>query len=658
MRFITQHIKWLLLHIVLLLILFLVYRMYTFNKFNVTHEPFAWKMLWYAFRYDMRMISIVVLPVLLFSGFKGLSPFNNKGAKKLWQVYFTIAYILILLFFVSDFQYYAYRTTRLDAEIISFMKDAAISAKMVWQSYPVLIILAILAIVIIAVFVLIKLIHKWASKFSMVNSKRNKVVASMVFGFLLAFSIYGKLGQFPLRWSDAFAQNNDYRAMMSLNPMQSFFSSLKFTQPVTKASSVLPYYSYVQKALQLPSTDTTTLNYTRNFVGNNAANKPNIVVVLCESFSMYKSSMTGNPLNATPYFNALSKEGIFFTNCFSPAYGTARGVWATITGVPDVTQVKTASRNPRAVNQYSIMSSFKDYEKYYFLGGDATWANIRGLLKNNIDNLHLYEEPDYESSSVDVWGISDRSLFTEATNKLNKVKAPFFTIIQTSSNHRPFTIPQKDRTDMGILNKPLDSLLKFGFNVESNLERTNAEYNSVRYMDFCINEFIQNAKKQAWYNNTIFLFVGDHGIRGQGASMIPKVYTEKGLTCQHIPMLIYSPLLKPAQYDFPCSQLDVLPTLAGLANISYKNTALGRDVLKVASDSTALKYAFIMDHDRKEYGLVMDGHYYVKTLDGRSKELLPLKPGNSPIQSINFYDNLTEGLMRSSNYLIFNNKNK
>ncbi len=658
MRFLTQHIKWLLLHVLLLLVLFITYRLFIFQKFNVTHEPFHWKMLWYAFRYDIRVIGILLLPVFLITGFTTLSPFNNNGAKKFWQVYLTIAYIIVLLFFVSDYQYYAYRTTRLDAEIISFMKDAAISAKMVWQSYPVLTVLLFLVIIIAILFFLIKKIFKWSTTFTPLKYKPNKPIASVIFGLLLAFGIYGKLGQFPLRWSDAFAQNNDYRAMMSLNPMQSFFSSLKFTQPETKASSVLPYYSYVQQALQLPNTDTTKLNFERNITGNPNANKPNIVVVLCESFSMYKSSMTGNPLNATPYFNELRKEGIFFSNCFSPAYGTARGVWATITGIPDVTQIKSASRNPRAVNQHSIFNDFNGYEKYYFIGGDATWANIRGLIKNNVNNLHLYEEPDYTSKSVDVWGISDRSLFTEASNKMNKVKNPFFTIIQTSSNHRPFTIPQRDANELGILNKPLDSLLKFGFNVESNVTKTNAEFNSVRYMDFCINEFLQNAKKQAWYNNTIFLFVGDHGIRGQGANMIPKVYTDKGLTCQHIPMLIYSPLVQPMQYDFPCSQLDVLPTLAGLANINYKNTTLGRDILKVAKDSTALKYAFIMDHDRKEYGLMYDGHYFVKSLNGTKHELVPIKAGNKPSKPYSFYHNLTEGLLQSSNYLIFNNKNK
>ncbi|MBK8953403.1 MAG: sulfatase-like hydrolase/transferase [Chitinophagaceae bacterium] len=75
--------------------------------------------------------------------------------------------------------------------------------------------------------------------------------------------------------------------------------------------------------------DSNTLNFTRTIqqADSASATQPNIVLVICESFSAYKSSMWGNPLNTTPYFNELCKKGVFFKNCFSPAYGTARGIW-------------------------------------------------------------------------------------------------------------------------------------------------------------------------------------------------------------------------------------------------------------------------------------------------------------------------------------------
>ena len=144
--------------------------------------------------------------------------------------------------------------------------------------------------------------------------------------------------------------------------------------------------------------DSLTLNYTREYrFADTPVRKPNVVVVICESFSAYMSSMYGNPLNTTPYFNSLCQQGVFFNRCFTPAFGTARGVWAVITGIPDVEQAKTASRNPLAVDQHTIINDFNGYEKFYFLGGSITWANIRGLLNNNIAGLQIFEEEQFRS---------------------------------------------------------------------------------------------------------------------------------------------------------------------------------------------------------------------------------------------------------------------
>ncbi len=93
------------------------------------------------------------------------------------------------------------------------------------------------------------------------------------------------------------------------------------------------------------------------------------------------------------------EKGIFFDQCFTPSYGTARGVWAVLTGIPDVGQANsTTSRNPAAVNQHTIINDFAGYEKFYFIGGSASWANIRGLLTDNIQGLHLYEQDRLQSA--------------------------------------------------------------------------------------------------------------------------------------------------------------------------------------------------------------------------------------------------------------------
>jgi phosphoglycerol transferase MdoB-like AlkP superfamily enzyme len=652
----TQHIKWILLNFLFLFLIFTCYRLFLFKKFAPSNNVISFGTIWYGLRYDLRTILVILLPIYLLTGFTYISPFRNANTRPFWTKFLTFIYTLIIVVFVLDYQWYAYRSNRLDGELIGLAKDAGISLKMVWQSYPVVKILFAFIITFYLIKYLVKKIMQRSNKFSTYTLKPYKGILSTFFTILIMGFIYGKISQFPLRWSDAFSLNNDFKATMALNPFQSFFSSLKFAEEKPNIENTKKYYKTIAAAFQLPQSDT-GLNFTRIVQNPKNPNPPNVVIVLCESFSYYKSSMSGNPLNATPFFNQLSKEGAFFSNCFSPAYGTARGVWATITGIPDVTQTKTATRNPKAVKQHTIMNDFDGYQKNYFIGGDATWANIRGLIKNNIDGVKLYEQFDYNSPVIDVWGVSDRDLFTEATKVLNNNRKPFISIIQTADNHKPYSIPKKDGLDMGLQNKPLDSLLQYGFNIEKNAKKTNEEFNALRYFDFCINEFITNAKKETWFNNTIFLFVGDHGLRGNSGTLLPKVYNEKGLTCEHIPMLIYGPnFVQPAQYDFPCSQLDVLPTVAGLAGISYKNSTLGRDILKVAKDSTAPKFAFIFDHDTKEYGVIAHNNYYVKQLKGKKEELLPINPAMPSNTPISYYQNLANGILETSKWLMFNNK--
>ncbi|MEI9958201.1 MAG: sulfatase-like hydrolase/transferase [Ferruginibacter sp.] len=258
-----------------------------------------------------------------------------------------------------------------------------------------------------------------------------------------------------MRWSDAFTLTDDFKSNLALNPFQSFFSTLSFRNSSYDIKKLRADYALMAAYLGVQNPDSTQLNFERKFNAADSTHSsasslptsslPNVVLVICESFSAYKSSMYGNPLNTTPYFNELCKNGVFFDRCFTPSYGTARGVWATITGIPDVEDPSTASRNPNAVNQHTIINNFTNYNKYYFLGGSANWANIRGLLTNNILGLHLYEEQDYKSKAVDVWGISDKNLFLEANSVLKEQSKPFFAVIQTADNHRPYTIPKKTR---------------------------------------------------------------------------------------------------------------------------------------------------------------------------------------------------------------------
>lgn len=134
--------------------------------------------------------------------------------------------------------------------------------------------------------------------------------------------------------------------------------------------------------------------------------------------------MSGNPLNTTPFFDSLSRNGIFFERCFTPHFSTARALFAILSGIPDAQLFKFSSRNPEAVIQHTIVDNLVDYEKHYFLGGDAEFGNFEGLLKN-IDGLQMHTGKRQGVPEVNVWGISDKDLFWKLMMYSGKKKAIF-----------------------------------------------------------------------------------------------------------------------------------------------------------------------------------------------------------------------------------------
>lgn len=611
-------------------------------------------------RYDVRIICIFCLLLFILGTVPALHPLDKKWGKRLSFWLWTVAIIIFTLFYVVDFANYAYLSQHMTASILSYLQDAQISMGMVWQTYHVGWIIIALAVSIAILLAIIRLSYNTTLSKQKNATKKSRITWSIIFFLLLGWGIWGDLSQYPLRWSDAFGLGSDYKASVALNPFQSFFSSMQFKKSGYDIQKVKRAYPWMSAYLGVTKPDSTTLNFERNVPAKtNFATPPNVVLVICESFSGYKSSMYGNPLNTTPFFKSMCDKGIFFNRCFTPTYGTARGVWAAITGIPDVELANTSSRNPAYVNQHTIVNNFTGYDKLYFIGGSTSWANIRGLLTNNIDSLHLYEQSDYDAPKIDVWGISDKNLFLEANKKLGQQQKPFFAVIQTADNHRPYTIPDEDKAAFKKINIPLDSAKKYGFeNVD--------EYNAFRYTDFCYQRFMEAASKQPYYNNTIFVFIGDHGIRGDAGNMLPRAWTDQGLSAEHVPLLFYAPgLLKPQTLSYPASQVDVLPTIASMCGVAYQNTTLGQNLLDsslVAGPGSNSKCDFIIDIELKRIGAIQNNLYYSYGLNGTSPEQISSIENNNKIvltDSLrNHYRAITDAFFETAKYMLGNNKKK
>jgi phosphoglycerol transferase MdoB-like AlkP superfamily enzyme len=280
------------------------------------------------------------------------------------------------------------------------------------------------------------------------------------------------------------------------------------------------------------------------------------------------------------------------------------------------------------------------------------------LLKFNIEGLKLYEQEDYNAEKIDVWGISDKNVFLNADKILAQQQKPFFAIIQTADNHRPYTIPHEDLDEFAKVKLPEDSLKKYGY-------ISNEELNAFRYTDFSYQKFIEAAKKHPYFKNTVFVFIGDHGIRGDAGTMFPKAWTQQALTTVHVPLLFYSPLLQPERRATICSQVDVLPSIAGLLSVPYRNTALGRNLFDsgLLKDAFRSSSTFIIDPDEKKIGMVAGDYYYRKVIGKPAFELVSIR-NNEPVPArvfdsvktkLNAY---TEAYYETARYMLYNNKKK
>ena len=635
-------LKWLVGILFTLLVLMALFRILFFISYREGSE-FSWPVFFLGLRFDLRIIGFIGIGALLLSFLPKFDPYLNPGVRKIWFWMWAVVFFLFLVFYASDYYHYDYLQQRLNASVINFLEDAAISFGMMWETYPLITIFLLLVVLLAGFYLFTSATYKRVVAQKLTKRRRffTKAIALLVFG-LFAF---GQVGQYPLRWSDAFRFGDNFKANVALNPFQSFFSTMKFRRSTYDVNKAREYYPVMAEYLGIKNGE--PLSYSRG-VGFKDTITPNIILVICESFSMAKSTMGGNRLDPTPYFNSLTTRGLFFERCFTPSFGTARGVWAVITGIPDVEAPKTASRNPSAVDQKTIINDLQDYRKYYFLGGSTTWANIRGVLTNNINNLEIFEQDDFSSGQEDVWGISDKNLFLEAIKIINRKQGPFFSIIQTANNHRPYTIPAEDVDEFKKVKFDDDTLSKYQF-------QGNDELNAFRYMDFCIEKFMSEARRQPWYDNTLFVFVGDHGLRSAAGNNFPESYTTHGIAAQHVPLLFYGKGVNPRKISNVCSQLDVMPTIASLAMQSYTNTTLGVDL----TDSLQKRVAFISDPDLHTIGCVSDSFYFRRNLHTGTRDFVSVVGGvNTEGMDVHrrWLEQLTEAFYETSRYLLFNNK--
>lgn len=577
-------------------VLFALLRMAFFFGFS-GFEPKAlidtkgvWETLSIGFSFDLRLAILTMLPLALLAWMPRWNLLRSRLLRRIARVYLVAALSVLLLIYIIDFGHYAYLGVRINATVLRFIEDAQISRDMVWQTYPVIwISLGWLVTIALVTLALVRL-----ERFTLDRPRKaiRKLSATWGGALMVVLVLLGILGRVenmnlenpvPLRWSDAFFSGNNQIAALGLNPVLFLYDTGKVGQSRYDEAQVREHYAVMANYLGVDKPDPQTLDFVRHQGPQPykipGSRPPNVMFIMLESLGTSAVGAYGNPINPTPNLDRLATQSWFFEHFYVPVTGTAKTVWASISGVPDVTRQETATRNPLITQQNTLINAFTGYEKIYTIGGNSGWANMNALIRQSIDGVRLFEERDWKSPVVDVWGISDLDLFKETDQILQALPKdkPFFAYVQTAGNHRPFTIP-KSNDGFEVKHPTLAEVQAAG-------SRSVEQYNAVRLLDFNLGRLMEIAKAGGWYENTIFVMFGDHNTRIAQIPFLAPAYEQLGLESNAVPMIIHAPgLIGTRQVKEAVGLVDLLPTVAGMAGLEFRNSGMGRDIQQPARE--------------------------------------------------------------------------
>jgi phosphoglycerol transferase MdoB-like AlkP superfamily enzyme len=300
--------------------------------------------------------------------------------------------------------------------------------------------------------------------------------------------------------------------------------------------------------------------------------KLNVVVIASESFGAEFSKLYGSEHDWTPEFDAFARRGVWFSHMYASGTRTVRGLEAIATSLPPIPSVSVVRRpnNENIANWGSVMKRH-GYDASFLYGGYGYFDNMNYFFSHNGFEVRDRRDIPKPVRFENMWGVSDEDLFDMALSHfdaLNRTGRPFFSIIMTTSNHKPFT---------------------FRVGVPGVKPSGGGRESGVRYADFAQGYFLREAQKHAWFDNTLFVVVADHGARVYGRAEIP-------LKSYEIPMLFYAPKhLTPGVVDTLTTQIDIAPTVLGLLGLPYEAPFFGQDALHA---STQHRIAFFShNHD-------------------------------------------------------------
>lgn len=289
-------------------------------------------------------------------------------------------------------------------------------------------------------------------------------------------------------------------------------------------------------------------------------NRPNVVFVIIESFTADLTQTLGNETGITPHFDTLMHKGVLFDKIYASGNRTDKGIIASLAGFPTLASGSVVKWPEKMQKLPALSQSFhkNGYNTSFYYGGESEFDNYKAFILSH-DYQKLIDRNSFKGGELQsTWGKYDEVVFGRQLKDLNAEKQPFFSTLLTLSNHEPYTLPGKPKFGNS------DNVAKFK--------------STAYYTDSCINAYLNQAKKQSWYKNTLFVFVADHG------HGLPKqAYEIYAPERYHIPLLFYGEVIKDEfrgrKFSNVGSQVDIAATLLAQLQIPAKEFVWSKNML-------------------------------------------------------------------------------
>ena len=471
--------------------------------------------------------------------------FRKFPLKKILYGYYILAAALISIIFVVDMALYTFWGFKLDASVFLYIDSPKEALASVSVGFILLRVLAILLLIALNSWVLLKITP------SVLTATRKRIAGTagmLLLGGVLFIIIRGGVTESTSNIGQVYFSNEPFLNHSAVNPDFSLLSSMGKSQDF---ASEFNFFDEEKRAALFdglyPTTDGDSIIQVLN------TKRPNILIILMEGFGGAFVEPLGGLPDVTPHFNRLSKEGVFFTNCYANSFRTDRGPVCTFSGylgLPTASVMKIPAKS-RTLPAIAEGLSKAGYKTDFLYGGDINFTNMKSyLLSTGYQRLTANTDFSLAEQTSNAWGVNDDITFEYLYNQLRnrKEEGPWHTAFLTLSSHEPFEVPYH--------------------RLEDKIP------NAFAYTDECLGKFIDRLKQTPAWKDLLVICLPDHGFYypREGSNAMPRFY--------HIPLLWLGGAVKqPMQVDKIMNQTDLAATLLGQLGLEHTAFTFSRNVL-------------------------------------------------------------------------------